>query len=122
MYRRRFYGYGPRYGRRFFRRGYGPGYGYGSGYGAGFGRRRFDGPICDWFPDRPRGWWAMPEYQAELEATGMGAPPAGATWDPYDGKPVSKEAVEYEISLIQKHIEALQKEIEELRDFGKPAK
>jgi hypothetical protein len=48
----------------------------------------------------------LPEY----EGVGYVAPPAGARWDPY-GKPETPEAIEHEISLIQKQVEALQKEI-----------
>ena len=103
------------------RRVNGPRYGKGRGYGRGYGSRGYGyrscGPNCDWYPDRPRGWWTMPEY----EGAGFTAPPAGAKWDPY-GKPETPEAIEYEISLIQRQVEALQKEIEQLKLLDKPAK
>ena len=112
MYRRRAY-YGPAYGRGFGGRGW--------GYGPGVGRRRFASPYCDWYPDRPRGWWAMPEYQGDLQGSGYVVPPAGARWDPY-GKPDNKEAIDHEISLLQREIEVLQKEIEHLKSLDRPAK
>ncbi|MHA1200194.1 MAG: hypothetical protein ACTSQF_12785 [Candidatus Heimdallarchaeaceae archaeon] len=109
MFRGRRRDYGTRYGR---------GRGYGAGYGPGWGPgRRFSSPYCDYYPDRPRGWWAMPEY----EGAGFVAPPAGARWDPY-GKPETPEAIEHEISLIQSQVEALQKEIVQLKSLDKPAK
>ena len=109
MFRGRRRDYGARYGR---------GRGYGAGYGPGWGPgRRFSSPYCDYYPDRPRGWWATPEY----EGAGFVAPPTGARWDPY-GKPETPEAIEHEISLVQKQIEALQKEIELLKGLDKPAK
>ncbi len=107
--------------RRFYGAGYGRGYGgrgYGRGWGAGYGPgRRFSSPNCDYYPDRPRGWWGMPEY----EGTSFVAPPAGASWDPY-GMPETPEAIAHEISTIQKQMEALQKEIERLKALDKPAK
>jgi hypothetical protein len=101
-FRHRRFARGPGIGRRFYR-------------GAGYGRRYYS-PNCDWYPDLPRGWWAMPEYQDNAREAGWVAPPTAARWDPY-GKPNNPEAVEHEISLIQKQIEALQDEIEYLKDL-----
>ncbi len=112
MFRNRRYGPGPSYGR-------GLGYGRGRGYGGG-GRRGYS-PNCDWYPDLPRGWWAMPEYQSRLKDTGFVSPPESARWDPY-GVPKSPEAIDYEISLLKKHIESLKEEIEYLESLRKPAK
>ena len=105
---RRYYG-GPGFGRG---RGYGRGYwGYGRGYG-----RRFISPNCDWFPDLPRGWWAMPEYQSKLEEIGYPVPPSAAVWDRY-GRPTIPEAIDHEISMIEKEIVFLKKEIDRLRSL-----
>ena len=102
-FRQRRFAQGPGIGRgRFYQRG-------------GFGRRYYS-PNCDWHPDLPRGWWAMPEYQDRVRDAGWVAPPATARWDPY-GKPNNPEAVEHEISLIQKQVKALQDEIEYLKDL-----
>ena len=123
MYRRR-NDYGPRYERGVGGRGQGRGYGvgYSPGRGVGFGpRRRFVSPFCDYYPDRPRGWWVMPEYQGEVQRAGFVAPPAEAVWDP-TGKPENPEAVEYEISIIQKQMELLQEEIKNLKALNKPSK
>ena len=117
MYRNRRYVYGPQYGVGY---GYGRGYGRfgpGASYGPGRGRR-FYSPNCDWYPDRPRGWWAMPEYQ-NPDDIGWTAPPAGARWDPYSGVPENQEAIDYEISRVEKEVESLQKEIEYLRKLKK---
>ncbi|MHA1352146.1 MAG: hypothetical protein ACTSPP_05085 [Candidatus Heimdallarchaeaceae archaeon] len=51
----------------------------------------------------------MPEYQ------GVENPPTNAQWDPY-GKPSNEDAIDYEISLIEKQIEYLQKEISLLEE------
>ena len=101
MYRR--YYYGP---------GYGMGRGYGRGMGRGYGRgigagRRFTSPYCDFFPDRPRGWWAMPQYQTP--------PPQTAIWDNSTGEPQNIEAIDYEILMIEKQMEEMKKEIEQLK-------
>ncbi len=116
MYRSRRNTYGPRYGS-----GYGRGYGRGpGGFGPGPGRgRRFYSPNCDWYPDRPRGWWASPEYQEQSEDIGWTAPPLGARWDPYSGAPENTEAIEHEVAMIQKQIESLQKELSRLKNIGK---
>ena len=113
MYRNRMYAYGPRYGRGYGYGRYGPGPGFGPGRG-----RRFYSPNCDWFPDRPRGWWAMPDFQ-DPEDIGWTAPPTGAKWDPYSGVPENKEAIEYEISRVEKEMEVLQKQIEYLKKLKK---
>ena len=100
MYRRyRTYYYGPGYGR-----GRGFGLGMGRGYGSG---RRFSSPNCDFFPDRPRGWWAMPQYQI--------SPPQGAVWDDTTGEPKNIEAIDFEIQNLEKEMEELRKEIEHLK-------
>ena len=100
MYRYRRYYYGPRYG---------PGPGYGAGYGRGFGPgRRWSSPYCDWYPDRPRGWWAMPEYTT---------PPEGAEYNTTTGYPSNQEAIDYEISMVEKTIEDLKKEIIRLKSL-----
>ncbi len=118
MYRNRRYAYGPRYGRGV---GYGRGagrYGPGQGFGPG-GGRRFYSPNCDFYPDRPRGWWAMganPEYPEDI---GWTAPPAGARWDPYSGVPENQEAIDYEISRVEKELESLEKEKEYLKKLKK---
>ena len=104
---------------RGFYRGPGMGRGrfyYGGGYGRGGYGRRYYSPYCDWYPDLPRGWWAMPEYQERIRELGWVNPPAAARWDPY-GKPSNPEAVEHEISMLQKQIEALQDEINYLKDL-----
>ena len=114
MYRNRNYGYGPRYGRGLGYGRYGPaGYGFGPGRG-----RRFASPNCDWYPDRPRGWWAMPEFR-DPEDIGWTAPPAEAKWDPYSGVPENSEAIDYEISRVEKEIEVLHKQIEYLKKLRK---
>jgi hypothetical protein len=77
---------------------------YGRGLGAG---RRFISPNCDFYPDRPRGWWAMPEYQTP--------PPKTATWNPNTGDPENIEAIDYEILMIEKQMEEMKKEIEQLK-------
>ncbi|GAG89073.1 unnamed protein product [marine sediment metagenome] len=114
--RRRFMRYGQGYGQGY---GYGPGRGRGRGYadygGRGYGRR-FVSPNCDWFPDRPRGWWVMPEYQSQISEEGTYSPPVDARWDP-TGKPLNEETVEYEISWIEKQIESLQKDIKLLQSM-----
>ena len=110
MYRFRRYAYGPRFGRGMGYARYGPG----PGFGPGRGRRAYS-PYCDWYPDLPRGWWGMPEYQERLGDIGWIAPPSGARWDPYSGDPENTEAIDYEISLIEKQIEGLNKEIEHLK-------
>jgi len=55
--RDRWFGRGAGYGR-----GMGQGFGYGSGQGFGRGMGPNLSPVCRWFPDRPRGWWANPAY------------------------------------------------------------
>lgn len=118
MYRNRRYANGPRYGRGVgYGRGYG-GYGPGQGYGPGRGRR-FSSPNCDYYPDRPRGWWAMPDSQGLPGEIGWTAPPTGARWDPYSGTPDNQEAIDYDISRVEKEIESLQKEIEYLKKIKK---
>ncbi|MHA1304612.1 MAG: hypothetical protein ACTSQE_05940 [Candidatus Heimdallarchaeaceae archaeon] len=108
-YRNWRYGYGPGYGRGMgYARGFGRG--WGRGYGVGY-RRRWVSPNCDFFPDLPRGWWAMPQYQDRLNELGFAAPPSAARWDPY-GAPKTTEPIDYEISLIEQQIDNLQKEIE----------
>ncbi len=102
-FRHRRFERGPNIGRRRFFSGY--------GY-----KRRYYSPNCDWYPDLPRGWWAMPEYQERVRELGVVAPPAAARWDSY-GKPSNPEAIEHEISIIQKQIEALQDEIQYLKDL-----
>ena len=114
MFRYRRYGPGPGYGR-------GLGYGRGWGRGYGLGGRRFYSPYCDWYPELPRGWWAMPEYQSRLKDMDFVPPPDSARWDPY-GTPKSPEAIDYEISLVKKQIESLKEEIEYLESLRKPAK
>jgi len=96
---------------RYNRRNYGPGMGRGGGYGRGYGRgvRRFS-PNCDWFPDRPRGWWAIPEYQAQIDNPDYIPPPGGTPWTPYY-KPNNLEEINYEISMLEKEIERLKKAI-----------
>jgi hypothetical protein len=114
MYRYKRFGPRPRYGR-------GLGYGRGGGRGYGLGGRRFYSPNCDWYPDLPRGWWAMPEYQSRLKDMDFAPPPESARWDTY-GVPKSPEAINYEISLVKKQIESLKEEIEYLESLRKPAK
>lgn len=97
---------------RYRRNYYGPGYGRGRGGGLGMGRglgagRRYASPNCDFFPDRPRGWWAMPQYQT--------LPPKTATWNPNTGAPENVEAIDYEILMIEKQMEEMKKEIEQLK-------
>ena len=116
------------FGRRRFMRygqGYGQGYGRGRGYADYGGRgwrnyqgygRRFVSPNCDWFPDRPRGQWTMPEYQSQISEEGIYSPPVDARWDP-TGKPLNAETIEYEISWIEKQVESLQKDIEYLKSI-----
>lgn len=92
--------------------GYGRGRGYSRGMGRGFGRgmgpgRRFASPNCDFYPDRPRGWWAMSQYQT--------TPPKEATWDSVTGDPQNLEAIDYEIVMIEKQMEEMKKEIEQLK-------
>ncbi len=116
--RRRFMRYGPGYGYG-YGSGYGPGYGRGRGYAAYGGRgygRRFVSPNCDWFPDRPRGWWVNPEYQSQISEEGIYSPPVDARWD-VAGKPLNAETIEYEISWIEKQVESFQKDIEYLKSI-----
>lgn len=44
---------------------------FGRGNGQGKRRRRFhnSSPNCDFHPDKPRGWWKMPQYKSEAEKT-----------------------------------------------------
>ena len=49
------------------------------------------------------------------------SPPESARWDPY-GVPKSPEAIDYEISLIEKEIINLKEELEHLKSLRKPAK
>jgi hypothetical protein len=107
MYRYRTFFYGP---------GYGRGYGAGMGRGMGLGRgRRFASPNCDFFPDRPRGWWTMPQFQnADAKFT---FPPQTAAWDSTTGKPKNNEAIDYEILMIEKQMEEMKKEIEQLKSL-----
>ncbi|MHA1452107.1 MAG: hypothetical protein ACTSRD_04525 [Promethearchaeota archaeon] len=96
--------FGPRY-----RTGRGYGRGMGGGYGRGMGPgRRFASPNCDFYPDRPRGWWAIPQYQA---------PPQEAVWDTNTGDPKNIEAIDYEILMIEKQMEEMKKEIEQLKSI-----
>ncbi|TFG21451.1 MAG: hypothetical protein EU530_00415 [Promethearchaeota archaeon] len=101
MYRFRTYFYGPGYGR-----GRGMGRGYGRGMGPG---RQFASPNCDFYPDRPRGWWTMPQFQ--------NAPPKEAIWDSFTGDPQNIEAIDYEIVMIEKQMEEMKKEIEQLKSL-----
>ena len=96
---------------RNYRRDYSPGMGLGRWYRRGYGRglRRYS-PNCDWFPDRPRGWWAVPEFQSQIADPDYVPPPSGVTWGPY-GKPENLEEINYEISLLEKDIERLKKAI-----------
>ncbi|MBN2154854.1 MAG: hypothetical protein JW776_02265 [Candidatus Lokiarchaeota archaeon] len=114
MYRNRTYWYGPGYGR-------GRGFGLGLGFGRGAGRgRRFYSPNCDFYPDRPRGWWAMPQYQnMSLGNPVYGTPPQDAVWDNVTGEPKNIEAIDYEILLIEKQMEEMKKEIEQLKSLKK---
>ena len=101
-----------RYRRYYYGLGYGRGRGYGLGMGRGLGRglgtgRRFASPNCDFYPDRPRGWWAMPQYQTQ--------PPQDAVWDTITGDPKNIEAIDYEILMIEKQMEEMKKEIEQLK-------
>ncbi len=89
-------------------RGYKGGVGRGLGRGMGAGRR-FSSPNCDFFPDRPRGWWAMPQYQTP--------PPKDAVWDPTTGEPRNIEAIDYEILMIEKQMNEMKKEIEQLKSL-----
>ncbi len=105
MFRNRRYFNGP---------GYGRGQGYGQGMGRGFGRglgpgRRFSSPNCDFFPDRPRGWWTMPQYQEPV--------PKNAIWNNKSGEPQNNEAITYEIQMIEKEMEEMKKEIEHLKSL-----
>ena len=98
--------------RNYYGPGYGPGQGYGRGYGRGSARgygpgRRWLSPNCDLYPDRPRGWLAIPEFDS---------PPEGAVYDTY-GQPTNQDAIEYEISMIEKTIESLSKEIIKLKSL-----
>ena len=111
MYRFRTYFYGPGYGRG---RGYGLGYGRVMGMGRG---RRFASPNCDFYPDRPRGWWAMPQFQNV--DTVYSPPPQGAVWDNTSGEPKNIEAIDYEVLMIEKQMEEMKKEIEQLKSLKK---
>ena len=104
MYRFRTFFYGPGYGRG---RGNGRGIGRGMGRGMGSGRR-FVSPNCDFYPDRPRGWWALPQYQT---------PPQEAVWDINTGDPKNIEAIDYEVLMIEKQMEEMKKEIEQLKSL-----
>lgn len=100
--------------------GYGRGRGYGQGMGRGFGRgmgpgRRFTSPNCDFYPNRPRGWWIMPHYQ-QVDKT-YSPPPQEATWDSDTGEPKNIEAIDYEILMIEKQMEEMKKEIEQLKSL-----
>jgi hypothetical protein len=109
MYRYRTFWYGP---------GYGRGRGMGMGFGRGMGRgRRFYSPNCDFFPDRPRGWWAMPQYQNQ--APTYNPPPDTARWDSQTGEPKNIEAIDYEIVMLEKQMEEMKKEIEQLKSLKK---
>ena len=107
--------------RNYYGPGYGPGQGYGRGYGRGPARcygsgRRCLIPNCDWYPDQPRGWWAMPGYVSQGSDTNVSPPPEGAVYDTY-GRPTNEDAIEYEISMIEKTIEDLHKEISKLKSI-----
>ena len=92
----------------------GRGYGRGPARGYGFGMRRFS-PNCDWFPDRPRGWWAMPEFRSQVTDPNS-LPPETANFDSF-GRPINQDAIDYEISMVEKTIEDLQKEISRLKSL-----
>ena len=111
-YRNRQYAYGPGYGP-------GAGYGYGRGPARGYGRgRRWASPNCDWYPDRPRGWWAMPGYSSQFPDPTITPPPEGAIYDTF-GRPSNPDALDYEISMIENTIKDLQKEIVKLKSVKK---
>lgn len=111
-YRNRQYAYGSGYGP-----GYGPGRGYGRGPARGYGRR-WASPNCDWYPDRPRGWWAMPGYSSQFPDPTITPPPEGAIYDTF-GRPSNQDALDYEISMTEKTIKDLQKEIVKLKSVKK---
>ena len=96
---------------RYYRRYYDPGMGMGRGrgYGRGYGvGRRWYSPNCDWYPDRPRGWWAMPDYTSQREGLDYGPPYI---------KPENIENINQEISLLEGEIERLKKAIINLQSL-----
>ena len=102
---------------RYNRRYYGPGRGMGRGYSRGYGMgRRWYSPNCDWYPDRPRGWWAMQEYGPQRDGLEDIPPPAGGVWSPYS-KPENLEDVNQEITLLESEIERLKKAIINLQSI-----
>ncbi len=92
---------------RYNRRNYGPGRGRGFGQRYARGPRRFS-PNCDWYPDRPRGWWTLPEYQQQID---------NPDFVPPYGRPENLEEINYEISLLEKEIERLNKAIINLQSI-----
>ena len=98
-----------------YRRYYGPGRGRGYGRGYARGPRGFS-PYCDWYPDRPRGWWALPEYQSQIDNPEFIPPLRRASWPPYDQK-MNLEEINYEISILEQEIERLNKAIINLQSL-----
>ena len=91
-------------------------------YSRGFPRRRrFYSPYCDRYPNLPRGWWALPEYQSKLQELGYKSPGETERWD-YYGAPKTPEAIEHEIFIIEKQIEELKEEMDYLRSLKKAYK
>jgi cell division protein FtsI/penicillin-binding protein 2 len=56
----------------------------------------------------------MPDYGSQFPDPTITPPPEGAIYDTF-GRPTNQDALDYEISMIEKTIEDLQKEIIKLK-------